>query len=180
MSALVPVIHSPLTVFTVWEIGHDPDTKGEHDDARTGSAQVHSRTYRWASQAACGRNAAGAYDAPGAPAGPAITTTRSSRANLNTPAAKGRVERAHQTLQDRLVKELRLQRISTVDAANEFMPTFIEDYNRRFGKLPRDRHDAHRTVRKDEDLAAIFAWREYRKVTESLKGRSGHFYLGAN
>src|ERR1700687_1338175 len=86
----------------------------------------------------------------------------------NTAAAKGRVERAHQTLQDRLVKELRLQRISTVDAANEFMPTFIDDYNRRFGKLARDRHDAHRAVRKDEDLAAIFAWREYRKVTESL------------
>jgi hypothetical protein len=86
----------------------------------------------------------------------------------NTPAAKGRVERAHQTLQDRLVKELRLQRISTVDGANEFMPTFIDDYNRRFGKLPRDRHDAHRAIRKDEDLDAIFAWREYRKVTDSL------------
>jgi hypothetical protein len=86
----------------------------------------------------------------------------------DTPAAKGRVERAHQTLQDRLVKELRLQRISTMDAANAFMPAFIDDYNRRFGKLPRDRHDAHRAVRKDEDLAAIFAWREYRKVTESL------------
>jgi hypothetical protein len=86
----------------------------------------------------------------------------------NTPAAKGRVERARQTLQDRLVKELRLQRISTVDGANEFMPTFIDDYNRRLGKLPRDRHDAHRAVRKDEDLDAIFAWREYRKVTESL------------
>jgi len=86
----------------------------------------------------------------------------------NTPAAKGRVERAHQTLQDRLVKELRLQRISTVDAANEFIPTFIDDYNRRFGKLPRDRHDAHRAVRKDEDLDAIFAWREYRKVTKTL------------
>jgi hypothetical protein len=86
----------------------------------------------------------------------------------NSPAAKGRVERAHQTLQDRLVKELRLQRISSIDAANAFMPTFIEDYNRRFGKLPRDRHDAHRAVRNDEDLAAIFAWREYRKVTDSL------------
>jgi hypothetical protein len=46
----------------------------------------------------------------------------------NTPAAKGRVERAHQTLQDRLEKELRLQRISSIDAANAFMPTFIEDY----------------------------------------------------
>ena len=55
-----------------------------------------------------------------------------------------------------------------MDAASEFMPTFIDDYNRRFGKLPRDRHDAHRAVRKDEDLEAIFAWREYRKITESL------------
>jgi hypothetical protein len=86
----------------------------------------------------------------------------------NSPAAKGRVERAHQTLQDRLVKELRLQRISSIDAANAFMPTFIDDYNHRFGKLPRDRHDARRAVRNDEDLAAIFAWREYRKVTDSL------------
>jgi Helix-turn-helix domain len=86
----------------------------------------------------------------------------------NTPAAKGRVERAHQTLQDRLVKELRLQRISTLDAANDFMPTFIADYSRRFGKLPRDRHDAHRAVRNEEDLAAIFSWREFRKVTDSL------------
>jgi len=86
----------------------------------------------------------------------------------NTPAAKGRVERAHLTLQDRLVKELRLQRISTLDAANEFMPSFIADYNRRFGKLPRDRHDAHRPMRDDEHLDTIFAWRESRKVTANL------------
>ena len=58
MSALVPLIHSPLTVFTVWEIGHDPDTKGDHDDARTGSAQVHSRTYRRTSPA---RNSPSTY-----------------------------------------------------------------------------------------------------------------------
>jgi hypothetical protein len=86
----------------------------------------------------------------------------------NTPGAKGRVERAHLTLQGRLVKELRLQRISTVDAANEFMPSFIEDYNRRFGKLPRDRHDAHRPVREDEDLDLTFSWHEARKVTTNL------------
>ena len=86
----------------------------------------------------------------------------------NTPAAKGRVERAHKTLQDRLVKELRLQGISTIDAANAFMPTFIADHNRRFGKLPRDRHDAHRPLRDDENLDGIFAWRETRKVTRNL------------
>ena len=47
----------------------------------------------------------------------------------NTAAAKGRVERAHLTLQDRLVKELRLEGISSIEAANAFMPRFIEDYN---------------------------------------------------
>jgi len=86
----------------------------------------------------------------------------------NTPAAKGRVERAHQTLQDRLVKELRLHGISTIEAANAFMPTFIADYNGRFGKAPRDLHDAHRPVRADEDLDSIFCWRELRKVTKNL------------
>jgi hypothetical protein len=86
----------------------------------------------------------------------------------NTPAAKGRVERAHLTLQDRLVKELRLEGISTIDAANALMPSFIDDYNRRFGKLPRDRHNAHRAIRDDEHLDTIFAWRETRKVTSNL------------
>jgi hypothetical protein len=58
----------------------------------------------------------------------------------NTAAAKGRVERVHLTLQDRLVKELRLQDISSIEAANAFMPRFIEDYNARFAKEPRDPH----------------------------------------
>ena len=47
----------------------------------------------------------------------------------NTPAAKGRVERAHLTMQDRLVKELRLEGISTIEAANAFMPTYVDHYN---------------------------------------------------
>jgi hypothetical protein len=86
----------------------------------------------------------------------------------NTPAAKGRVERAHLTLQDRLVKELRLEGISSLEAANAFMPRFIEAYNRRFAKAPRETYDAHRAVRADENLDLIFAWRELRKVTQSL------------
>jgi hypothetical protein len=86
----------------------------------------------------------------------------------NTPAAKGRVERAHLTLQDRLVKELRLQGISSIEAANNFMPTFIADYNQKFSKFPRDQHDSHRPIRLDENLDSIFAWRELRKVTQNL------------
>jgi hypothetical protein len=86
----------------------------------------------------------------------------------NTPAAKGRVERAHLTLQDRLVKELRLAGISSIEAANGLMPSFIAAYNARFAKIPRNSYDAHRAVREDEDLDFIFAWRELRKVTQSL------------
>jgi hypothetical protein len=65
----------------------------------------------------------------------------------NTPAAKGRVERAHQVLQDRLVKELRLRNISDKDATNEYAAQFMEEYNRRFGREPQSAHDAHRPLR---------------------------------
>src|SRR5437762_13846246 len=50
----------------------------------------------------------------------------------NTSQAKGRVERAHHTLQDRLVKELRLAGISTIEAANAFLPAFVQTFNARF------------------------------------------------
>jgi hypothetical protein len=52
----------------------------------------------------------------------------------NSSQAKGRVERANLTLQDRLVKELRLAGISTIEAGNGFLPAFMEDYNRHFAK----------------------------------------------
>jgi len=61
----------------------------------------------------------------------------------NTPQAKGRVERANQTLQDRLVKEMRLAGINDMDTANAWLPGYIEDYNRRFAVVPKDPCDAH-------------------------------------
>ncbi|MFC4523659.1 ISNCY family transposase [Cupriavidus pinatubonensis] len=86
----------------------------------------------------------------------------------NSSQAKGRVERAHQTLQDRLVKELRLRNLSTMEAANAFVPEFIADYNARFAKVPRNSHNAHRPLRPDENLDLIFAWREPRCVSKNL------------
>ncbi|MEA2787633.1 MAG: hypothetical protein QOG73_39, partial [Acetobacteraceae bacterium] len=50
--------------------------------------------------------------------------------------SKGRVERTFGTLQDRLVKELRLAGISTIEAANAWVPAFMVDYNTRFGRDP--------------------------------------------
>jgi transposase len=86
----------------------------------------------------------------------------------NSPQAKGRVERAHLTLQDRLVKELRLRGISTPEAGNAYLPEFQADYNARFGRDPASAHDAHRPVRDDENLARTFTWQEDRKLTRNL------------
>ena len=86
----------------------------------------------------------------------------------NSAPAKGRVERAHQTLQDRLVKELRLLDISTMDGANDYAPTFMADYNRRFAREPQSSHDAHRSMLAHEQLERVFTWQEERRVTENL------------
>jgi hypothetical protein len=86
----------------------------------------------------------------------------------NSAPAKGRVERAHQTMQDRLVKELRLLDISTMDGANDYAPAFMADYNLRFGREPQSAHDAHRSMLPHEQLERVFTWQEERRVTENL------------
>lgn len=84
----------------------------------------------------------------------------------NVPQAKGRVERANGTLQDRLVKEMRLEGISTMEAANAFLPAFMEDFNRRFAKVP-DK-DLHRPLGEHDHLDDSFAWKEERTVSQNL------------
>src|SRR5206468_2499859 len=76
----------------------------------------------------------------------------------NSPQAKGRVERANGTLQDRLVKELRLRGLSTPAAAEPFLPVFMADYNRRFATPARVAYDAHRPLLPSEDLTEIFTF----------------------
>ena len=86
----------------------------------------------------------------------------------NSPQAKGRVERVNATLQDRLVKAMRLQRISTIDQANAFLPSYMAQHNRRFAKAPFDPRDLHRPLAIHEDLEAELVWREQRTVTGAL------------
>ncbi|WP_031358189.1 ISNCY family transposase [Caballeronia sordidicola] len=86
----------------------------------------------------------------------------------NSSQAKGRVERANLTLQDRLVKELRLRHIDTKETANAYAPHFIADFNGRFGKVPKSAFDAHRPLRDDEDLDLILTSRVPRRVSNSL------------
>lgn len=63
--------------------------------------------------------------------------------HAHSPQAKGRVERANQTLQDRLIKEMRLAGISDMDSANAWLPGYIKDFNKRFAVMPKDPSDAH-------------------------------------
>jgi hypothetical protein len=83
--------------------------------------------------------------------------------------AKGRVERANKTLQDRLIKEMRLKGIDNIEAANLWLPEFIDDFNRRFAKPPICSKDMHRPINEqDSELDDIFAWQETRKLSKSL------------
>jgi hypothetical protein len=86
----------------------------------------------------------------------------------HSPQAEGRVERANQTLQDRLVKGLRLRAISSAEEANRYLPEFIADYNRRFAVAPRSGEDAHHPLSATEDLSRILSWCETRVLSKNL------------
>ena len=86
----------------------------------------------------------------------------------NSSQAKGRVERAHKTLQDRLVRERRLAGVRTLAEGNALLPAFIADYNARFAKLPANQKDLHRPLRTGDDLEDAFAWQEERRLSQAL------------
>jgi len=87
----------------------------------------------------------------------------------NTPQAKGRVERANAVFQDRLVKEMRLENITTYEQANAFLPTFIAAYNRKFAVLPRSAVEAHRPLDPASPLDWIFSWQVTRTISKDLQ-----------
>jgi hypothetical protein len=81
----------------------------------------------------------------------------------NSPQAKGRVERMNGTLQDRLVKALRLAGINDMEAANEFLAKkFLPGFNRKFEVEPASQADAHRGI--PRELNQVLSWEEERVV----------------
>lgn len=82
-----------------------------------------------------------------------------------SPQAKGRVERLFQTLQDRLVKALRLRGINTITAANEYLrDEYCAEHNARFSVTPATAEDAHHAVPAEVCLADVFTIRSTRVV----------------
>ena len=84
-----------------------------------------------------------------------------------SPQAKGRIERLFETLQDRLVKELRLAGIDNIEAGNHFLQTrFLPEWEQRFTVLPRNLRNAHRRVGGEQRLGEILSVRVARQVAD--------------
>ena len=82
-----------------------------------------------------------------------------------SPQAKGRIERSFKTLQDRLVKELALEGIKTIEGANEYLEkVFLPGYNARFGVSPQDKESAFVKVPAGFDYKRVFCLKEVRTV----------------
>lgn len=90
-----------------------------------------------------------------------------------TPQAKGRVERANRVLQDRLVKELRLGGIDTIEAANAWCEMYVHRYNERFARTPLSELDKHTPLHVNDDLALILTICETRKLSKQLTLKHG-------
>lgn len=109
----------------------------------------------------------------------ALETLEIQPIHARSPQAKGRVERAFGTLQERLPRELRLRGINTLEAANEWLPEFLEAYNRRFGKPPREPEDAHRpTDLEPAELELILCPHHERTLSKNLTFQHAHKEYG--
>jgi hypothetical protein len=86
----------------------------------------------------------------------------------NSPQAKGRVERCNRTLQDRLVKEMRLKGITGMDEGNIFLKEFLEMHNKKFSKKPVKNADLHRPLERGVDLSRTLSKYEERTLTKDL------------
>ena len=82
-----------------------------------------------------------------------------------SPQAKGRVERTNATLQDRLVKEMRLAGIKTIEAGNQFLEeVFLPKYNEKFNVIQKNDADLHMPVPKDIMLNEVLCFEDHRQV----------------
>lgn len=84
--------------------------------------------------------------------------------HANSPQAKGRVERLFKTLQDRLIREMRLQRVKSVEEANAFLDVYLPKHNKKFRKQARQKADLHRPALHARELDRIFCIREERTI----------------
>jgi len=101
--------------------------------------------------------------------GRALKTLDIEHIKANSPQANGRVERANKTLQDRLLKKMRLEGISSIEESNAFLATYMEKHNQKFAVSPASDEDANRPVmHSKEELDLIFSKHHKRKLSKNL------------
>ena len=89
-----------------------------------------------------------------------------------------RVERANGVLQDRLIKAMRLDGISDMRSANNYLPRYVESHNTKFARVPANPKDLHRLLESCHDLRKAMCLKETRKVSQSLDLRyEGHLVI---
>ena len=94
-----------------------------------------------------------------------------------SPQAKGRVERMNGTLQNRLVKELRLHGISDIEAANAFLPQYLEQLNAKFAVEPASELNAHRLRPDGELLSEVLCHEHQRALRHDYTFRCGPLHV---
>lgn len=87
----------------------------------------------------------------------------------HSPQAKGRIERTFGTLQERLVWEMRINEIRTIEEANSFLSKFFEEYNSRYAKTPLHPFDAYCPLNQNTPLKYILSTKEERRVSKNLE-----------
>jgi transposase len=112
--------------------------------------------------------------------GRALQELGARKLHAHSPQAKGRIERLFHTFQDRLVKEMRLQGVSTIDGANEFLLSYLPVYNRRFSVTPKREENLHRMVNVDLDTVLCIKTERTLKNDHTIKYNGTLYQIEAN
>jgi transposase len=96
--------------------------------------------------------------------GRALTELQVKIIHAHSPQAKGRIERLFKTLQDRLVKEMTIREINTIEEANKYLDTYLLGHNRRFAVRPKEQENLHRKVPQVLNLDTILCIRTVRPL----------------
>lgn len=94
--------------------------------------------------------------------------------HAHSPQAKGRIERLFRTFQDRVIKEMRLRGVKTLEEGNEFLEEYLPFYNKRFSVRPREKDDVHRALPRGMDLNAILCIKTERTLRNDFTVAHNH------
>ena len=94
--------------------------------------------------------------------------------HAHSPQAKGRIERLFRTFQDRVIKEMRLRGIKTIEEGNKFLEEYLPLYNKRFSVRPREKDDVHRALPRGMDLNAILCIKTERTLRNDFTVAHNH------